>query len=113
VHEFEVESRGDLQRTFAYATVPAGSYPDSASANGLRDAAGKGDFRLIDITNPQAPFEVSTWKVQQAGGPFAAQRCDPDGNYGHGHRRSERLRNQRSRFIECHDGAGSSSRVGL
>jgi hypothetical protein len=84
VHEFEVESRSDLHRTFAYATVPAGSYPDSETASGLRDAAGKGDFRLIDITNPQAPFEVSTWKVQQAGGPFAAQGCDPDGNYGHG-----------------------------
>jgi hypothetical protein len=84
VHEFEIENRDDLQRTFAYATVPAGSYPDSSTASGLRDAQGKGDFRLIDITNPASPFEVSTWKVQQAGGPFAAQGCDPDGNYGHG-----------------------------
>jgi hypothetical protein len=84
VHEFEVASRADLGRTFAYATVPAGSYPDPENANGLRDAAGKGDFRLIDITDPRTPFEVSTWKVQQAGGPFAAQGCDPDGNYGHG-----------------------------
>lgn len=84
VHEFEVESRADLGRTFAYATVPAGSYPDAANPNGLSDAAGKGDFRLIDITDPSSPFEVSSWKVQQAGGPFAAQGCDPDGNYGHG-----------------------------
>ena len=84
VHEFEVETRADLGRTFAYATVPAGSYPDAGNPNGLSDAAGKGDFRLIDITNPSSPFEVSTWKVQQAGGPFAAQGCDPDGNYGHG-----------------------------
>ncbi len=84
VHEFEIESRADLGRTFAYATVPAGSYADPENANGLRDAAGKGDFRLIDITDPENPFEVSTWKVQQAGGPFAAQGCDPDGNYGHG-----------------------------
>jgi len=84
VHEFEIENRDDLGRTFAYATVPAGSYPDSQTPSGVRDAAGKGDFRLIDITNPAAPFEVSTWKVQQAGGPFAAQGCDPDGNYGHG-----------------------------
>jgi hypothetical protein len=89
VHEFEVESRADLGRTFAYATVPAGSYPDSENANGLSDAAGKGDFRLIDITDPRTPFEVSTWKVQQAGGPFAAQGCDPDGNYGHGAEPSE------------------------
>jgi len=89
VHEFEIESNTDLHRTFAYATVPAGSYPDSVNANGLRDAAGKGDFRLIDITDPAHPFEVSTWKVQQAGGPFAAQGCDPDGNYGHGAEPSE------------------------
>ncbi len=89
VHEFEVESRADLGRTFAYSTVPAGSYPDPGNPNGLRDAAGKGDFRLIDITNPSSPFEVSTWKVQQAGGPFAAQGCDPDGNYGHGAEPSE------------------------
>ncbi len=89
VHEFEAENRTDLGRTFAYATVPAGSYPDAENANGLRDAAGKGDFRLIDITNPKAPFEVSTWKVQEAGGPFAAQGCDADGNYGHGAEPSE------------------------
>jgi hypothetical protein len=89
VHEFEIESRADLNRTFAYATVPAGSYPDAENANGLRDAAGKGDFRLIDITDPAHPFEVSTWKVQQIGGPFAAQGCDPDGNYGHGAEPSE------------------------
>ena len=91
VHEFEIQNRADLNpgRTFAYATVPAGSYPDPLTSSGLRDAAGKGDFRLIDITNPAAPFEVSTWKVQQAGGPFAAQGCDPDGNYGHGAEPSE------------------------
>jgi hypothetical protein len=89
VHEFEVENRTDLGRTFAYATVPAGSYPDEENDNGLRDAAGKGDFRLIDITDPRAPFEVSTWKVQEAGGPFAAQGCDADGNYGHGAEPSE------------------------
>jgi hypothetical protein len=89
VHEFEVESRADLSRTFAYATVPAGSYPDPLNPNGLRDVAGKGDFRLLDITDPAHPFEVSTWKVQQAGGPFAAQGCDPDGNYGHGAEPSE------------------------
>jgi hypothetical protein len=89
VHEFEIASRADLGRTFAHATVPAGSYPDANNPNGLSDAAGKGDFRLIDITNPSSPFEVATWKVQQAGGPFAAQGCDPDGNYGHGAEPSE------------------------
>jgi hypothetical protein len=89
VHEFEIESRTDLHRTFAYATVPAGSYPDPGTTSGVRDEKNKGDFRLIDITDPANPFEVSTWKVQQAGGPFAAQGCDPDGNYGHGAEPSE------------------------
>jgi hypothetical protein len=89
VHEFEIESRTDLHRTFAYATVPAGSYPDPDTTSGVRDESSKGDFRLIDITDPANPFEVSTWKVQQAGGPFAAQGCDPDGNYGHGAEPSE------------------------
>jgi hypothetical protein len=89
VHEFEVESRPDLGRTFAYATVPAGSYEDPENENGLRDAAGKGDFRLIDITDPADPVEVSTWKLQQAGGPFDELGCDPDGNYGHGAEPSE------------------------
>jgi hypothetical protein len=83
VHEFEVESRSDLQRTFAYATVPAGTYPDSENANGLHDAAGKGDFRLIDITNPQA---IRGFDVEGAAGGWPVRgtglrcRC----NYGHG-----------------------------
>jgi hypothetical protein len=85
VHEFEVEHRADLGRTFAYATVPASRYPDAETPSGVRDADGAdGDFRLIDITDPTDPFQVSTWWVQLAGGPFAAQGCDPDGNFGHG-----------------------------
>ncbi len=36
-----------------------------------------------DITNPTAPSQVSEWAIQDAGGPFAAQGCDADGNYGH------------------------------
>ena len=58
VHEFEVQHRADLGRTFAYATVPTSRYPDSDTASGYRDADGDGDFRLIDITNPAAPFPV-------------------------------------------------------
>jgi hypothetical protein len=85
VHEFEVEHRADLGRTFAYATVPASRYPDSGTPSGVRDADGAdGDFWLIDITDPVHPVQASTWWVQLAGGPFAAQGCDPDGNYGHG-----------------------------
>jgi hypothetical protein len=85
VHEFEVEHRADLGRTFAYATVPTSRYPDATTDSGYRDADGDGDFRLIDITDPTHPFQVSDWGIQDVGGPFfAGQGCDPDANYGHG-----------------------------
>ena len=85
VHEFEVQHRHDLQRTFAYATVPTSRYPDESSPSGYRDRNGDGDFRLIDVTNPRTPFQVSDWGIQDAGGPWSnGQGCDPDPNYGHG-----------------------------
>jgi hypothetical protein len=85
VHEFEVQHRADLGRTFAYASVPTSRYPDSQTPSGYRDADGDGDFRLFDITDPTNPFQVSSWGIQDAGGPFAAgQGCDQDPNYGHG-----------------------------
>jgi hypothetical protein len=84
VHEFEVQHRADLGRTFAYATVPTSRYPDS-SPSGYRDVNGDGDFRLIDITDPLRPWQVSDWGVQDVGGPwYAGQGCDADANYGHG-----------------------------
>ena len=85
IHEFEVEHRTDLGRTFAYASVPTSRYPEAGSPSGYRDVAGDGDFRLIDITNPAAPFQVSDFGIQDAGGPFSSgQGCDADPNYGHG-----------------------------
>lgn len=85
VHEFEVQHRADLGRTFAYASVPTSRYPDDLSPSGVRDELGRGDFRLFDITDPIHPFEVSDWGVQDAGGPWSdGQGCDPDANYGHG-----------------------------
>ncbi len=90
VHEFEVEHRTDLRRTFAYATVPTSRYPDSNTSSGYRDANGDGDFRLIDITDPAHPAQVADWGIQDIGGPFyAGQGCDPDSNYGHGAEPSE------------------------
>ena len=83
VHELEVQHRTDLARTYVYASVPASRYPDVATITGVRDVNGDGDFRLFDITNPTAPSQVAEWAIQDAGGPFAAQGCDPDGNYGH------------------------------
>jgi hypothetical protein len=60
--------------------VPASEYPDDASPSGVRDEAGRGDFRLIDITDPRVPFEVSDWGVvTDAGGPLGpVLGCDPD-----------------------------------
>lgn len=85
VHEFEIEHRPDLGKTFAYATVPTSRYPDSTTASTYRDADGDGDFRLIDITNPELPVQVSDWGIQDVGGPFGpGQGCDADPNYGHG-----------------------------
>ena len=85
VHEFEVRDRADLGRTFAYATVPTSRYPDAETTSGVRDEKGDGDFRLIDITDPTAPRQVSDWGIQDAGGPFTdGQGCDADANYGHG-----------------------------
>jgi hypothetical protein len=90
VHEFEVEHRTDLHRTFAYATVPTSRYPDSTTPSGYRDRNGDGDFRLIDITDPAHPAQVADWGIQDIGGPFyAGQGCDPDPNYGHGAEPSE------------------------
>jgi hypothetical protein len=91
LHEFEIEHRADLGRTFAYATVPASEYPDSGTASGVRDLLSRGDFRLIDITDPNAPFEVSSWGViQDTGGPLGpGQGCDPDPIFGHGAEPSE------------------------
>jgi hypothetical protein len=86
IHELEVQHRADLGRTFVYASVPASEYPDSASPSGRRDQQGRGDFRLIDITDPTLPVEVSNWGViHDLGGPPAAGLgCDPDPTYGHG-----------------------------
>ncbi|HEV2906943.1 MAG TPA: hypothetical protein VGZ50_06480, partial [Actinomycetota bacterium] len=74
-----------LGRTFAYASVPASEYPDSVSPSGVRDELGRGDFRLIDITDPTQPFEMANWGVvRNLGGPPApGQGCDPDPIFGH------------------------------
>ena len=76
LHELEVEHRPDLRKTFVYASVP---YSE------LQDTRDRGDFRLIDITNPGKPVEVSSWGVHQnLGGPTApGLGCDPDNQYGH------------------------------
>jgi hypothetical protein len=68
-----------------YASVPASEYADAESPSGRRDQLGKGDFRLIDVTNPSLPYEVSNWGVHRnlGGPPAAGLGCDPDPEYGH------------------------------
>ena len=85
LHELEVQHRPDLSKTFVYASVPASEYLDPLSPSGRRDQAGRGDFRLIDVTNPPAPVEVSDWGVHRnlGGPPAAGQGCDPDPEFGH------------------------------
>jgi hypothetical protein len=86
LHELEVQHRPDLGRTFVYASVPASEYPDDLSPSGRRDQEGRGDFRLIDVTNPRTPFEVSNWGVLHnptPGLPALGLGCDPDPIFGH------------------------------
>jgi hypothetical protein len=90
LHEFEIEDRADLGRTFAYATDPSAEEPDDASPSGREDRQGRGPFRLIDITNPAAPVLVSSWGFLHDGvQPATGQGCDADGLYGHGAEPSE------------------------
>jgi len=90
VHELEVEQHTN-GHWYAYATVPASEYAEEGSPSGYRDLLGRGDFRMIDITNPSSPVEVSDWGViHDAGGPLGpGLGCDPDPVYGHGAEPSE------------------------
>ncbi|HSE81007.1 MAG TPA: hypothetical protein VLA87_04820 [Gaiellaceae bacterium] len=85
LHELEFGHRDDLRRTFVYASVPASEYEEEGSPSGFRDLLGRGDFRLIDVTNPAAPFAVSDWGViHDAGDPLnPGQGCDADPIFGH------------------------------
>ena len=85
LHELEVQHRADLGRSFVYASVPTSEYADASSPSGRRDHQGKGDFRMIDVTNPTQPWEVSNWGVHRnlGGPPAAGLGCDPDAEYGH------------------------------
>jgi hypothetical protein len=87
LHELEVQHRADLGRTFVYASVPASEYPDGLSLTGVRDQQmpPRGDFRLLEVTDPTAPAAVSDWGVvKDTGGPLGpGQGCDPDPIFGH------------------------------
>jgi hypothetical protein len=77
VHEFEVGDRADLGTTLVYASVPYAERADPDSPNGMRDHAGKGEARIIDITDPRNPVELSTFGIKKDLGldPAAGQGC--------------------------------------
>jgi hypothetical protein len=85
LHELEFEHRDDLGETYVYASVPASEYEDELSPSGTRDRRGRGDFRLIDVTDPADPAEVSDWGVVKdlGGPPVPGQGCDADPIFGH------------------------------
>lgn len=85
LHETDFQHRPDLKKTYIYASVPASGYADASSPSGVRDQLGRGDFRLIDVTDPSNPVEVSNWGVVHDLGapPAPGQGCDADPNYGH------------------------------
>ncbi|HEX8084922.1 MAG TPA: hypothetical protein VF529_11590 [Solirubrobacteraceae bacterium] len=86
LHELEVQHRADLRRTFVYASVPTSEYDDAASPSGRRDQLGRGDFRLIDVTDPAKPVETASWGVRRNGPPGLPAPgigSDPDPIYGH------------------------------
>ena len=85
VHEFEIGHRADLGRTFAYVSVPFSERAEASSPSGTRDERGRGDARIIDITDPSRPFEVSTFGIKKDLGldPAAGQGCFAI-SYGHG-----------------------------
>jgi len=85
VHEFEIGHRADLGRTFAYVSVPFSERAEASSPTGTRDLLGRGDARIIDITDPAHPFDVSTFGIKKDLGldPAAGQGCFAI-SYGHG-----------------------------
>ena len=90
VHEFEVGDRPDLGKTLVYASVPYAERADPGSPNGMRDRAGKGEARIIDITDPRSPVELSTFGIKKDLGldPTAGQGCFAR-SFGHGMTPSE------------------------
>lgn len=66
VHEFTVRQRGD--RWYAYLAVPNSEQTD-----------GRGDLRIVDVTDPRAPVEVTNWAGKRDGGLAigAGGQCAP------------------------------------
>ena len=86
LHELEVQHRADLRRSFVYASVPSSEVAEAGSPSGRQDQQGRGDFRLLDVTNPALPFACGStlWPYSGsgsqprpgAGGP-PRLRCTP------------------------------------
>ena len=85
VHEFEIGDRVDLGKTLAYVSVPYSERADPGSPTGVRDRNRRGDARIVDITDPTRPVEVSTFGIKKDLGldPASGQGCFAI-SFGHG-----------------------------
>jgi hypothetical protein len=66
VHEFTVRQRGD--RWYAYLAVPNSEVTD-----------GRGDLRIVDVTDPHMPVEIADWGARRDAGLAvgAGAQCGP------------------------------------
>ena len=83
VLQFEVQHRPDLGRAFAYATCRRRAIRTRRlSATAMPTV---GELPSLRHHGSDEPVQVSSWGIQDIGGPFTAgQGCDADANYGHG-----------------------------
>jgi len=67
VHEFTVRQRGD--RWLAYLAVSNAEVTD-----------GRGDLRIVDVTDPRQPFEIADWGARRDAGLHVGTgaQCSPD-----------------------------------
>jgi hypothetical protein len=77
VHEFEVESRTDLQRTFAYATVPSSRYPDSTSP--CRSRTGVSRISVVPSMPGKAVMPIPTMDMEPNHPRMAGSSFSPIG----------------------------------
>jgi hypothetical protein len=84
VHSLAVAHRPDLRRTFVYATVPESEHARPSAPARPIDRRGRGDLRIIDVTDPSRPREVSSWgQAKDLGGtPGRLRGCSP-GSFAH------------------------------
>ena len=79
VHTLHVVQRADLGKIIAFLSVPNAELPDETSPSGRRDRAGRGEVRLVDLTDAAAPQELASFGLVAAGlrSAVAPRGCAP------------------------------------